>query len=104
MKRGEGSAGPTFHEVAVDVDSAPGFTAQFSVTDIDRATYSWAWRQPSAGSAIPSPPSPPKFEPILVSVFEPLGRTPRRLETPLSWRPPEITSPPLALSAPEATE
>src|SRR6478735_1165703 len=104
MNRGSGSAGPTRHEVAVSVVTAPGFSAQFSVTDIARPVYSWTWRHPSAGSAAASPPSPPKGEPMTVSLFVPFGWTPRRFVVPLSCAPPETMSPPLFLSAPQATE
>src|SRR6478672_3978269 len=96
MNRGFGSCGSIFHEVAVSVLVEPGLTPQFSVTVIDSVVYSCTCRQPLAGSAIASPPSPPKGEPISVSVLAPDGFTPRRFEAPLSCRPPETTWPPLA--------
>ncbi|MBM0227654.1 hypothetical protein [Micromonospora sp. ATA51] len=62
-----------------------------------RLVYSWTCRQPFAGSASESPPSPPKLEPITVSPA-------RSTEAPLSWRPPETTVPALAGSLPTETE
>src|SRR5437879_5080978 len=94
MNRGAGSPGSRLHELASAAVSAPLFTAQLLVILTARATYSCNWLHPFCGSAAPSPPSPPKFEPILVSVLLPLGLTPNRFETPLSCRPPDTTTPP----------
>src|SRR6476620_6358464 len=105
MNRGDGSAGSSDQEVASAAVSAPGLRAQLLVIFTARLTYSCSWLQPFAGSAAPSPPSPPKLEPISVSPLVPFGATLNRLDTPLSCRPPETTTPlPFLVSLPMETE
>src|SRR6478672_3450821 len=93
MKRGAGSPGSREYDVSSASDCAPGLSAQLLVILTARLVYSCNWLQPWRGSAAPSPPSPPKFDPISVSPLVPFGATLRRLETPLSCRPPETTTP-----------
>src|SRR5512139_2781808 len=73
-----------------EVDAAalpsPVLALQLSVARMDRYTYSWTCLQPLAGSARASPPTPPNGEPITVSVE-------RRVDAPLSCRPPEMVTP-----------
>src|SRR5690349_1421532 len=99
MNLGDGSPGSRLHDFESASLSAPGLSAQLLVTFTARFTYSCSWLQPLRGSAAPSPPSPPKFEPMWPagSALEPLALTWNRFETPLSWRPPETTWPPLVL-------
>src|SRR5690242_10536779 len=77
----------------------PSLTAQLLVTDMARYTYSEAMLQPLFGSTRTSPPSPPKLEPMTLSPG-------RRIDTPLSCRPPEMAGPTrwLYLSRPVETE
>src|SRR6478752_3320452 len=104
MNRGDGSPGSRLQEVASASLSAPLLRAQLFVILMARLTYSCSWLQPLAGSAAPSPPSPPKFEPISVSAVASKNLTLNRLETPLSCRPPETTTPPFFVSLPTETE
>src|SRR5436305_14633879 len=60
--------------------------AQSLVTYIVSTTYSCTTLQPSVGSTSTSPPSPPKFELIF-------GAPTRRIEPPLSCRPPLTIAP-----------
>src|SRR6478609_583822 len=104
MNRGDGSLGSRLQGVASASVRAPGFWAQLFVILMARLTYSCSWLHPLFGSAAPSPPSPPKLEPIPVSAFVPSALTPERLDTPLSCRPPETTTPPCLASLPTETE
>jgi hypothetical protein len=72
--------------------SASVGAAHLLVTRIARLVYSWTMLHPSFGSTRTSPPSPPKFDPIVDSPSN-------RMEPPLSCRPPETIRPPLLRSA-----
>src|SRR5690348_5419833 len=91
MKRAGASPGVVVYgrklrALAVDSVRALPLTLQFSVTRMDRLTYSCTCRHALLGSANESPPSPPKWEPMTESPG-------RRIEAPLSCRPPVTMTP-----------
>src|SRR5947209_5780982 len=90
------SFGGTLYSVEVD-GSVLTFCPQSFVTQMFSLVYSSAMLQPLAGSTRVSPPSPPKLEPITLSPL-------RRIDWPLSCRPPETATPLPLGSAPTPTE
>src|ERR1051325_9192449 len=80
--------------ISVHATVEPSDRPPFVVSAMSRSTYSTTARSPLFGSTSVSPPSPPKGETIAVVVYGAMR------DSPLSWSPPQIASPPVTLPAP----
>src|SRR5438105_4866499 len=104
MKRGFGSHGLVGawvngkHDGVISVQATcdPSERPPLVVSAMSRSTYSTTARSPLFGSTSVSPPSPPNGETMFVVPVVLAGAI---SDSPLSWRPPQIASPPVTLPA-----